>query len=204
MSLDQDQSFPDMSHTSTEDNQGKRRGDSSDSENSDNAMDDKSDSLQDDFSSLESQSHLVANSPSAACEDTVRQSDDVLSKSSEEESNAQKASQDETIGTAPADTPAQHSASEDAKSTSQPGLGKESKSNEPENKKGDMKKSKNEKDTVTATQATLDQNANMEPSKKQTGQTNQKGKRQQDQKQKVSKEWVIFSPQPSTKVIVSK
>lgn len=218
-SLDQNQSLPDVSHTSIGNNQGKRTQggrDSSDSENSDNAMDETSDSLQGDLSSLESQtSSLVANSPAAACEDTqvtqsektaareeestAKQSDDDPSKSNEGESKAQKTSQDEMINTAPADTPPQHSAPEDTKTTPQSGLDKEPKANDPKNLKTDIKKS-NKKATVTTTQPTLDQNANMEPKDKQTGQTKQKGKSQQDQKQK--NEQKIFGTQTSSKVML--
>ncbi|XP_044037270.1 E3 ubiquitin-protein ligase rnf213-alpha [Siniperca chuatsi] len=201
----QDPSHSDLSHVSVGDNQGKKtKGgrDSSDSESSDNAMDETPDSLQDGSSSLESQpSSLVANTPAAPPEDTQviqseqtaatveaktgKQSEDDPGNPEEGESNAPKSTQDQTLKTAPADTPTQHPTSKDSKSTtSQSGSGIGAEATNAKDQKTDRKNSKNKKDTAATKHPTLDQNANMEPNAKQTGQNKQKGKSQQDQKQK--------------------
>lgn len=228
MSLDQDQSHSELSHVSLGDNQGNRMQsgrDSSDSENSDNAMDETPESLQDDFSSLESQpSSLVANNTAAPPENTqdiqgertaanveeitVRQSDGTPDTCNEGKSNAQKSTKDETLQTASADAPAQNPDKEDTKSTtSQSGSGKGTKTNDPKNQKTDIKNSKNKKDPGTTRQPTLDQNANVEPNVKKTEQHNQKGKTQQDQLQKqteATKPKMVSGPQTSSKVMRTK
>ncbi|XP_023265809.1 E3 ubiquitin-protein ligase RNF213 [Seriola lalandi dorsalis] len=222
MLSDQDQSHSDLSHVPPADNQKKRTQDgrdSSDSEGSNNAMDETPDSLQDEFSSMESQpsfsvadstaepdsegTQVIQSEKAAAAEETntARQVEDAPGNSNEGESNAQKSTQDQKPTTAPADTPTQHPTSEDSKSTTpQSGSGIGTTATNPKDQKTDRKKSK--KDTVSTKQPTLDQNANMEPNVKQTGQTKQKGKSQQEQKPKqtvASEEKMVFGPQTSSK-----
>ncbi|XP_070779019.1 E3 ubiquitin-protein ligase rnf213-alpha [Enoplosus armatus] len=207
----------DLSHVSMGDTPGKKT--TSDSESSDNPMDETPDSLQDGSSSLESQpSSLAANVTAAPPEDTQvtpskktaataetrtgRQSEEAPGKPDEGESNAPKSIQDQTLETAPADTPTQHPASEDSKSTtSQSGSGKGTKATDPKDQKTDRKNSKNKKDTTATKQPTLDQNANVEPNVKQTGQNKQKGKSQQDvtQKPTAATGQKIFGPQTRSK-----
>uniref|UniRef100_A0A3Q3IHL9 Uncharacterized protein n=1 Tax=Monopterus albus TaxID=43700 RepID=A0A3Q3IHL9_MONAL len=192
-------------------------------------MEDTSDSLQDGFSSLESQpSSSAPHSTAVLSEDTqvsqsektaatvegstVKQSDELPGKPDEGESNEQKSNQDQTLKTPPADTPTPHLVTEESKSTtSQPGSCTETKADnlsdlktDTKKKKGttkqptvdhnDTKDSKNKKDTTK--QPTVDQNANVEPNPKQTGQTKQKGKSQQDQKRKHQ---VVCDSQTSSK-----
>ncbi|XP_034448201.1 E3 ubiquitin-protein ligase rnf213-alpha isoform X1 [Hippoglossus hippoglossus] len=206
-----------LSHVSLEDNQGtqSRRG-SSDSESSNKAVDETPASLQDEASSVESQpSSLVANSPAALSEDaqdiqsenpaaTARQLEESQAHSNEVESNAQKSNEDQTLKTAVADTPTQHPTSEDKGTTPQSGTGKRTKAANPKDQKADGKKSK--KDAVVTEQPSLDQNANVEPSVKQTGQTKHKGKSQQDQKQTqnvAAKEKMVFGNGTSSKVVTT-
>ncbi|XP_071329691.1 E3 ubiquitin-protein ligase rnf213-alpha [Trachinotus anak] len=215
---DQDHSHSDLSHVSLEDNQNERTQDgrdSSDSESSNNAMDETPDSLQDEFSSMESQpsslaadnsaeaskgTQVIQSEKAAATEeiDTERQMEEAPSNSNEGESNAQKSTQDQKLTTAPADTPTQSPTSEDSKSTTpQSGSGKGTKATNPKDQKTDRKKSK--KETITTKQPTLDQNANVEPNVKQAGQTKQTGKSQQEQKQKPTEQKKVFGPQTSSK-----
>ncbi|TDH02962.1 hypothetical protein EPR50_G00157870 [Perca flavescens] len=181
------------SHLSLGDNQGRRTQGgkvSSGSESSDNAMDETPDSLQDGPSSLESQpSSLAANIPAAPPEDTpvverekaaateeagtVGQPEEAPGNPDKGESNTPKSTQDQTLDTAPADTPTPISG--DSKiTTSQSGSGKGTKATNPEEQKAEKKNSKNKKDT--AKQPALDQNANVEQNVKQTKQSKPKGK----------------------------
>lgn len=227
MPSDQDQSLSDLSHVSPGDNQGKKTQDgrdSSDSESSDNAMDETPDSLQDGFSSQESQpTSLAANITAAPPEDTqviqsekiadtveartTRQSEDAPSNPNEGESSAPKSTQDQTLKTAPRD-PTQSPTSEDGKSTtSQSGSGKGAKATNPRDQKTDRKNSKNKKDMVTTNQPTLDQNANLDSNAKQTGQAKQKEKSQQGHRQEqpaAAEQRMVFGPQTSSKVMVTK
>ncbi|XP_040919421.1 E3 ubiquitin-protein ligase rnf213-alpha isoform X2 [Toxotes jaculatrix] len=190
--------------------------DSSDSESSNNAMDETPDSLQDEFCSMDSQPSSTAAAPSAGTQETqcektatpveahtASQAEEAPGNCNEEESNAQKSTHDQTLKTAPADTPTQHPTSEDSKSMtpqSGSGSGKGTKATNPKDQKTDRKDSK--KGTVTTKQPTLDQNANVEPNVRQTGQTKQKGKSQQVQKQKqtvATEQKMVFGPQTSSK-----
>lgn len=203
------------SHLSLGDNQGRRTQggkDSSGSESSDNAMDETPDSLQDGPSSLESQpTSLAANSPAAPPEDihvvesekaaateeagTVGQPEEAPGNPDKGENNTPKSTQDQTLNTAPADTPTPAPISGDSKiTTSQSGSGKGTKATNPEEQKTEKKNSKNKKDTDK--QPALDQNANVEQNVKQTGQGKQKAKSQQDQKQQK----MVFGPQNISKV----
>nr|XP_046270196.1 E3 ubiquitin-protein ligase rnf213-alpha isoform X2 [Scatophagus argus] len=215
---DQDQSYSDQSHVSLGDSQGqKTKGERelSDSDSSDNAIDETSDSPQDGLSSLESQpTSLASNAPAAPSEDSkVIQSEKtaatVEAKSSEEapgypdeeESNAPKSMDDQTVSTAQSDAQTQQPVvSEHSKSTtSQPGSGKRTKTND---EKTDGKSSKNKTDTAATKQPAPDQNANVEPNMKQKGQTKQKAKNQQDQKQSSTsavEQKMVFGPQTPSK-----
>lgn len=192
MLSDQDQSLSDLSHVSLEDNQGQKTmsdRDSSDSESSDNAMDVTQDSLQDAVSSLDSQSSsLAANSPeTTAARVEVKSSEETPHTTYEGERNAPKSTQDQTLNTTPTDTPTQQPVPEDSKSTtSQLDTDKGAKTTNTKEQKSAKKNSKNKKDIATqdTKQPALDQNANVEPNVKQTGQTKQKGNNQQAQKQK--------------------
>ncbi|KAM9346074.1 E3 ubiquitin-protein ligase rnf213-alpha-like [Symphorus nematophorus] len=220
LSLDPDQSQSDLSHVSLEDNQGqKTKGgkESSDSASEDNAMDETPDSLPDGLSSPESQpSSLAANTPAVPPEDTqvipsektaatagAGSSKEAPGNPDEGQNNALKSTQDQTLKTAPADTPTQQPISEDNKSmTSQSGSGKGTKTTDPKEQKTDRKNSKNKKDTANIKQTALDQNANVQPNTEQTGQTKQKEKNQQDEKQKLTpaaKQKMIFGPQTPSK-----
>ncbi|XP_078017826.1 E3 ubiquitin-protein ligase rnf213-alpha isoform X1 [Epinephelus lanceolatus] len=200
-----------LSLLSLGDNQGKKTQDgkdSSDSESSDNAMDDAPDSLHDGPSSLENQpGSVAANIPAAPPEDaqvvksekaaateeavTAMQSEEAPGDPGEGESNTPRSTQDQTIETADTPTPI----SEDGKSTtSQAGSGKGTNPINPKDQKTDTKNVKNKKDM--AQQPSLDQNANMETSVKQTEQSKQKGKSQQEQTQKQT---AAASPQKSSK-----
>lgn len=181
-------------------------------------MDETVDSLQDGLSSLESQpGSSRASTPAAPSEDSkvsqnektaateeARNLEEAPGNPDEGESNEGKSSQDQTLKTAPADTPAQQPMSEDAKSTTpQSDSGKEKKATNPNDQKTDKKNPKNKKDTATTQQATLDQNANVELNVKQTGPTNQKGKDQQEQKQKrglAAGQEMVFGQQSQSKV----
>lgn len=196
-----------MSHTSLGDNQGQRRqGDSSDSEHSDNTLDETQESLQDEVSSLESQpsSVVASNSPAAPSSDTqviqkekisagveestARQSDEALGNSNEGQSSAQK-----STCIASADTPPQHPVTVDAKSTtSQSRSGKGT--NDAKNEKTDVKNSQDKKDK----RPTEDQNANTEQNEKQSGATRQK--RKAHQQPVASEQKMVFGPQPPSKV----
>ncbi|XP_078124896.1 E3 ubiquitin-protein ligase rnf213-alpha-like isoform X2 [Sander vitreus] len=212
-----------LSHLSLGDNQGRRTQggkDSSGSESSDNAMDETPDSLQDGPSSQESQpSSLAANIPATPPEDThivesekaaateeartVGQPEEAPGNPDKGENNTPKSTPDQTLNTAPADTPTPTPTpiSGDSKiTTSQSGSGKGTKATNPEEQKTEKKNSKNKKDT--AKQPALDQNANMEQNVQQTEQGKPKGKSQQDQKQKqavVTKQKMVFGPQNISK-----
>ncbi|XP_038557039.1 E3 ubiquitin-protein ligase rnf213-alpha [Micropterus salmoides] len=218
----QDQSHSDLSHVSMGDNQGEKtkdRRDSSDSESSENAMDETPDSLHDGSSPLESQpSSLVANNTAAPAEDTQiipsektaapekartgRQSEEATGNPDEGESNAHKFTPDQALNRAPADTLTQLLTSEDSKSTTQSGSGKGAKATNPKDQKTDRQNSKNKTDIAATKQPTLDQNANVQPSVKQTGHNKQKGKSQQEQKQKpavVAEQKMVFGTQAPSK-----
>lgn len=227
MSSVQDQSHSDLSHVSMGDNQGEKtkdRRDSSDSESSENAMDETPDSLHDGSSPLESQpSSLVANNTAAPAEDTQiipsektaapekartgRQSEEATGNPDEGESNAHKFTPDQALNRAPADTLTQLLTSEDSKSTTQSGSGKGAKATNPKDQKTDRQNSKNKTDIAATKQPTLDQNANVQPSVKQTGHNKQKGKSQQEQKQKpavVAEQKMVFGTQAPSKVMLTK
>ncbi|XP_033998789.1 E3 ubiquitin-protein ligase rnf213-alpha isoform X4 [Trematomus bernacchii] len=208
----------DMSHVSLGDSQGKKTQggpDSSESESSENAMDDTPESLQDGPSSLESQpSSVAADIPAGPSEDkqevqsekealalearTPIHSGDAPGITVEGESNALKSAQDQTLNTAPADT--QTPISEDSKSesktvASQAGSGKGNKATNLQNENTEKKGSKKKKDFDTNKPPAMDQNANVEKNEKQTGQSKQKGKSQQEQKQNP----MVFGPQTLSK-----
>uniref|UniRef100_A0A8D3BWR0 RING-type E3 ubiquitin transferase n=1 Tax=Scophthalmus maximus TaxID=52904 RepID=A0A8D3BWR0_SCOMX len=176
MLSDQDQCQSDVSHVSLEDDQRKRMlgGEgSSDSDSSIFAIDEAPDSLKDELSSVESQpSSLVASGAVAPSEGaqviqteesaaTAKQLEEGQGNTDEGESNTQK-----SLKTAPADTPTQHPTSEDKSATPQSGTGKGNKASNPKDQKAERKNSKT--DSLTTEQPTLDQNANVEPSVKQT------------------------------------
>ncbi|KAK5884967.1 hypothetical protein CesoFtcFv8_018727 [Champsocephalus esox] len=213
LSLDQD-----MSHLSLGGSQGKKtRGgpDSSDSESSENAIDETPESLQDGPSSLESQPSLVvADIPAGPSEDkqevqsekealalearTPIHSGDTPGITVEGESNALKSAQDQAPNTAPADTPtpiSKDSKSESQTVTSQAGSGKGNKATNLQDEKTEKKGSKKKKDLDTNKPPAMDQNANVEKHEKQTGQSKQKGKSQQEQKQNP----MVFGPQTPSK-----
>ncbi|XP_022072402.1 E3 ubiquitin-protein ligase rnf213-alpha [Acanthochromis polyacanthus] len=219
MSSDQDQSQSDMSHLSLDDNQGKRTEgtkDSSDPESSDNAMDETPDALQDGLSqpsssavndtAVPSKDTQVTQSDSAAITEeapTAGKSEETMGKPKEGEGNAQKLTKDQTLETPPADSPTQQPISEDKKSTtSQSGSGEGTNSTSRKEQKTDRKTSKTKKDTVSTKKPTLDQNANVESNPKDTAETKQKGKGQQDQQQKqtvAAGQKMVFGPQTSSK-----
>ncbi|XP_029997116.1 E3 ubiquitin-protein ligase rnf213-alpha-like isoform X2 [Sphaeramia orbicularis] len=207
----------DVSLMSMGDNQEKttRDGkDSSDGESSDNAMDETPDSLQDGTSSLESPpSPSTANTtaaaapsedkqdvqndkPTAALKSSVEAQPVVAAgKHMEGESNAAKPSQDQKTQKAPADASTQPPVSEQSKTTApQLGSDKEPKNNKSNDQNTDRKNSKSKKDTVNAKQPKKDENANVDPSVKQTEQTKQKLKNQQEQKQPKRDENVNVDP----------
>lgn len=219
MSSDLGQSHSDLSHLSLGDGEGKLdRRDSSDSESLNNAMDETPDSLQDELSSMESQTcSSAAAEPPDATEETqseevtvtdeanaVKQVKEVSGESGVKgQSSEQKSAQDQKVMTAPDDTPNQQATSEESMSTTpQLGSGNETMATNANDEKTDKNKSK--KNTVTNKEPTLDQNANVEQTVKQTGQTKQKGKGQQEQKQKPAapeqKMQMVFGSQPLPKV----
>lgn len=178
-------------------------------------MDETPDSLQDGLTSLESQRNsLAANTPAAPSEDAqavqsetaataeARGPEEAPGNPDERENNAPTPTQDQTLKAATSDTPTQQPISEDSKSTTpQSGSGKGTKAANPKDQKTDRKNSKNKADTAATKQATLDQNANVALDEKQTRQTRQKGKNQQDQKQKPAAEQkMVFGPQRPSKV----
>ncbi|XP_069558951.1 E3 ubiquitin-protein ligase rnf213-alpha [Brachyistius frenatus] len=223
VSLDQDQNQSNQSHVSLDDKPERKtqgRQDSSGSESSDNAIDETPDSLQDGFSSMESQpSSLRANSAAASSEDTevnqsekttaavetstAGRSEEATGKPKEGEGNAQKSTQDQTLETEPADTPTQRPTPEDNKSaTPLSESDKGAMTANPKDQKTERKNSKNKKEADNAKQTTPQQDAKMDPSAKQTGQTKQKGKNQQDQTQKATAEAgqkMVFGPQTPSK-----
>lgn len=212
MLSDQDQCQSDVSHVSLEDDQRKRMlgGEgSSDSDSSIFAIDEAPDSLKDELSSVESQpSSLVASGAVAPSEGaqviqteesaaTAKQLEEGQGNTDEGESNTQK-----SLKTAPAETPTQHPTSEDKSATPQSGTGKGNKASNPKDQKAERKNSKT--DSLTTEQPTLDQNANVEPSVKQVGQTKGKGKSLQEQKRKQtvsSEQKMVFGSQTPTKAV---
>lgn len=193
----------DLSHISLGDKQGKEtqgERNSSDSESSDNAMDTTPDSLQDRFSSLESQpSSLTANDIVAIAEDaqanqseksdapvqanTVEQSEVATSSPNEMESNAHTSPDNQPQKTEPTNTPDERPASEDKKSTTpQSPSSKGTKATMAKDPK--EKNSKNQKEADNAKKPKQDQNANVAANAKQSKENTQKGKNQQEQNQK--------------------
>ncbi|XP_042247797.1 E3 ubiquitin-protein ligase rnf213-alpha [Thunnus maccoyii] len=222
LSSDKDQSLSDLSHISLGENQGKRTQggrDSSDSESSDNAMDETPDSLQDEVSLLENQSSSsAAHSTAAPSEETqviqsgktaatsepstARQSEAAPGNHMEGENNEPKSTQDQTVKAAPADTPTNPLSEDNKNTTSQLVTGKGTQPTNPKDQKTESKNSKAKKNTATTKQPIIDQNANVDPNAKQTGQTKQKGKNQQEQKQKqtvAAEQKMVFGPQTSSK-----
>lgn len=212
-----------MSHLSLGGSQGKKtRGgpDSSDSESSENAINETPESLQDGPSSLESQPSLVvADIPAGPSEDkqevqsekealalearTPIHSGDTPGITVEGERNALKSAQDQAPNTAPADTPtpiSKDSKSESKTVTSQAGSGKGNKATNLQDEKTEKKGSKKKKDLDTNKPPAMDQNANVEKNEKQTGQSKPKGKSQQEQKQNP----MVFGPQTPSKVMQTK
>ncbi|XP_033998788.1 E3 ubiquitin-protein ligase rnf213-alpha isoform X3 [Trematomus bernacchii] len=208
----------DMSHVSLGDSQGKKTQggpDSSESESSENAMDDTPESLQDGPSSLESQpSSVAADIPAGPSEDkqevqsemealalearTPIHSGDAPGITVEGESNALKSAQDQALNTAPADTqtPIQEDSKSESKTVaSQAGSGKGNKATNLQDENTEKKGSKKRKDLDTNKPPAMDQNANVEKNEKQTGQSKQKGKSQQEQKQNP----MVFGPQTLSK-----
>ncbi|XP_041853322.1 E3 ubiquitin-protein ligase rnf213-alpha isoform X2 [Melanotaenia boesemani] len=201
MSSDQDQSLSDLSHISLEDNQGKRtrdREDSTDSESSENIMDEPSDLHQDGLSSLEGQpSSLAANNTAntaASSEDaqviqgekhvssaeasTGEASEEAAGNPKERENDTQKSTQDQTTAAA---SPALPAVSKN--NTSQSGSGEETKPDNPTDPKTAKENLKNKKEAMNTTQSALDQKTDVDPTAKQTGDPKQTKKTQQDQKQ---------------------
>ncbi|XP_035510465.1 E3 ubiquitin-protein ligase rnf213-alpha [Morone saxatilis] len=217
LSLEQDPSQSDLSHVSLRDNQGqttKGERESSDSESSDNAMDETPESLQDGLSQESQPSSLAANTPAAPSEQLIQgettaapmettSSEEAPGNPDEGESSAPKSTEDQRLKTAPTDTKNKQPTSEDSKSTTpQSDSGKGTNDTNSKEQKTDKKNSKNKKDTVSTKQPPLDQNANVELNVKQTGQTKPKGKNQQDQKQKqapAAEKKMVFGPQEPTK-----
>lgn len=211
---------------SLEDNQGKETAigrDSSDSESSDNAKDDTPEPLEDGPSSLESQPRsLSANnaaappkntpglqgqtSAAAAEEKPARQPEGAPCNPDEEERSPPKSTPDQAIKTAPADTPAPVSKDSDG-AASQLVSGKGTKPANLQDQKAEKKNLKNKKNTAAANQPALDQNANVEPKAKPTGQSKPKEKSQQDQKPKqnqAAEPQMLFGPQKPSKVMLTK
>ncbi|XP_061567178.1 E3 ubiquitin-protein ligase rnf213-alpha [Cololabis saira] len=204
---DQEKSLSDQSYISAGDNQQQRRlrGDSSDSESSDTAMNKR---RQDEFSSMETPpSSLVADNTVASFEETevtqsentgtveagvAAQSEEAADGPKEGERDAQNSTQDQTIKTAPADTPDQPPTSENKTSQSAPGTGTEAAN--PKDQKTACKNANNKEETDITKQPAVVQDANVDPNGKETGDLKQKGnlkdshkqkgKGQQDQKEK--------------------
>ncbi|KAG7242861.1 hypothetical protein INR49_018116 [Caranx melampygus] len=212
VSSDRDQTHSDLSQLSLGDGDRKQdRRDSSDSESSNNAMDETPDSLQDELSSMESEPSFsvaaepteaakVTQSEKAAATEAAKQAEEVSGDSNKGQNNAQKSGQDQKVITAPGDTPNQQATSQES-TTPQLGSGNKTTNTDPKDQKTDRKKSK--KDAVSNKEPALDQNANVEPNVKQTGQTKQRGRGQQEQKQKPAapeqKMQMVFGPQQSSK-----
>ncbi|KAM6905305.1 E3 ubiquitin-protein ligase rnf213-alpha-like [Xenentodon cancila] len=206
VSSDQEQSLSDLSHISAGNNQQKKRhdrGDSSDGESSDTAMNKRPDSQQDEFSSLEMPPcFLLADNTAASSEETeviqsekiatveasaAAPSEEATDDPKERECDGQNSTQVQTIKTAPANTPDQPPTSENKTSQSAPGTGAEAaapKDADPKDQKTAQKNSKNEEETDITTQPAVVQDANVDPNVKDTGDPKQKGKIQDNQKQR--------------------
>ncbi|KAM9393995.1 E3 ubiquitin-protein ligase rnf213-alpha-like isoform 2-T2 [Pholidichthys leucotaenia] len=214
VSSDQDQSQSDMSSLTLEDSlvtTSRCRGDSSESESSDNAMDETPESLQDELSSMESQpSTVAANNTTATSEigqenqsemidvsvEAVGEPEKATVNPEEEESGAQKSTRDQKVEDTPTDTPAQHLTAEDNEGTAaQSGSDKGTKDSDAEDQKAN---NKTVKGTDTNKEPKLDQNTSVKQNPKQT----LKGKSQQDQKQKqtVATGQKVFGPHTSSEV----
>lgn len=197
MPSDQDQSQSDLSHVSLGDNQGKMTPEGrqfSDSESSDDNMEETTDSLQDDLSSLEKQpSSLPANSMATSSENnqdekptstagvtTASQSEE--STVGGKETDCNKSDQAETQEKAVGDGLAQASVSKKEKTTLSD-LAEGTKTDDPKEQNLGQKSLKNKKESVGTTKSSLDQNANSDPVTNQT-ETTKKAKSQDDQKQK--------------------
>ncbi|XP_061567180.1 E3 ubiquitin-protein ligase rnf213-alpha-like [Cololabis saira] len=199
---DQEKSLSDQSYISAGDNQQQRRlrGDSSDSESSDTAMNKR---RQDEFSSLETPpSSLVADNTVASSEETevtqsentgtveagvAAQSEEATDGPKEGEHSAQNSTQDQTIKTAPADTPDQPPTSENKTSQSAPGTGTEAanpKDAHPKDQKTAWKNANNKEETDITKQPAVVQDANVDPNGKETGDLKQKGNLKDSHKQK--------------------
>lgn len=184
-------------------------------------MDETPDSLQDELSPLESQSSssvvTISDVPSVDAQATQSEkttataeattSEEAPGKPDVGESNGLKSTQDQTLKTSD-DTPTQQTILEDSKSTtSEPGSCKKSKATNLKDQQTDRKNSKDSQDTVKTKQPTLDQNENVEPNAKQGGRTKQKGKNEQDLKQKVTppaQQRMVFGLQTPSRVILTK
>ncbi|XP_029363545.1 E3 ubiquitin-protein ligase rnf213-alpha [Echeneis naucrates] len=220
LSSDQDQT---PSILSLSDSQGEKTEDgrdSSDSESSNNAMDETPDSLQDEVSSMEiSQiSTVVAddtaeppkgakdiqNEKAAATEETntaqqqqVEEAPDNFNKG---QGHAQESMQDQKLTTSQAEGKTQCPSLEDSKGTEpQTHLSKGKMATNTKDEETNKKKSK--KDTVGSKQTTLDQNTNVEPNVKKTQQTKQTRNSQQEQRQKsvANEQKMVFGSQKPTK-----
>nr|XP_043906230.1 E3 ubiquitin-protein ligase rnf213-alpha isoform X2 [Solea senegalensis] len=203
-SSDQDQCLTGLSYVSLEDNQGVKDEYSSDSESSNNAVDETTDSPQDEFSSMESQPTSLVDSSTAALPDGTRaiQNEETAAtaKLAEEapansnECNTQKLAEDQTLQTAQADT--QHSTSVNKCQT-----GKETKAATPKDQNPDGK-TFNEDKLTTQRQPALDENTR-ESNVEQMGQTKGKGKSQQQPKKKqtVAEDSMVFGQKMSPKVV---
>ena len=112
---------------------------------------------------------------------TVRQSEVAPGNRVEGERKAPKSTQDQPVKAAPADTQTNPISDDNKNTTSQLGSGKEAKPTNPKDQETENKNLKAKKDTATTQQRIINQNANVDPNVKQTGQTKQKGKNQQEQ-----------------------
>lgn len=145
----------------------KQKNESSDSESSDQAMDDEPDPLQDGVSHPESLDGSIASHPAAepSKHPTGAQSDqtaDTNKAEGSEEASGRTGEGDQVFKTAPGVTPTQRPLEESKSVTSPSGTGKKSKAAN--------------KNTVKAREPVLDENANTESNVKKKGQANQKGK----------------------------
>ncbi|XP_028266969.1 E3 ubiquitin-protein ligase rnf213-alpha-like isoform X1 [Parambassis ranga] len=205
ISMDYNQNLSAMSSISLEEGKSSHATtDFTDSEGSDKAIDETLDSLQDRFSSMESQPGSLAamntassseDTPVIQCEklaSTAGQSEEAKSNLKEREGDAQKSRQDQTLHVAPADTQTQSPLSEGHKmSPSDSGKGANSK-----DPKVGGKNSKNVKDVVTTKQSTQVQNSSTELHERNTGEA--KGKQTRKQAETAGQQ-MVFGPQTSSK-----
>lgn len=154
---------------------GKQKNESSDSESSDQAMDDEPDPLQDGVSHQESLDVSVASRPAAepskhptgaqrnqtADTNKAEGFEEASGRPGEGESDL-ASSGDQVVKTAPGVTPTQRPLEESQSVTSPSGTGKKSKAAN--------------KSMVKTREPVLDENANVESNVKQNGKANQKGK----------------------------